>query len=346
LSEAPLPVQSPPVFVSAGFSKTHLELHHYTSFNGLRGIVQSDTLWASHYSELNDTTEVTHLREPFGRAAARRFLQTLSEKQRHSPRIRRAIRKSGGLEKSADDLARDLMNSTYKVTFEDHDEFSFGEPYIASFCSHAGDQPYEQNHGLLSQWRGYAGDGGFCIVFDTATFGALFVREWVENYWTHLNVDQARYATDDRDIDAAFSDILDLLNHFVECMIDGRSPPSMEAAFGPFISAATLFKHQGFREEREVRIVAIPSSRELRDRQLAEYPNLRIPPLKEVRTRTMNGQERRYIVFFGFEDAPLPIKRMIVGPSRHQEENYEFARALLGDRVEITQSETPFIGAN
>jgi hypothetical protein len=39
----------------------------------------------------------------------------------------------------------------------------------------------------------------------------------------------------------------------------------------------------------------------------------------------------------------LPIKRVIVGPSRHQDENFERARSLLGDSVTLVRSDTPFL---
>jgi Protein of unknown function (DUF2971) len=339
-----LTVPPAPVFVGDDFRSSHPELHHYTTFGGLSGIIRSNSIWASHFSELNDTTEVTHLREPFARAMSRVFFRTLSDRQRMSLRVRRAVKQSGGLQKSADDLARDLVNSIYKVTFEDNDEFSFGEPFIASFCSHSGDQPYEQKHGLLSQWRGYGGGGGFCIVFDTSGLGDLLSREWAVNYWTHLNISAVNYATDDLDVRLAFSNIIALFNTLVEGIIEKNSPPPMEDAFAPFVSGATLFKHQGFKEEREVRIVAIPSPRKLRERQLSEYPDLRLPPVKHIGTRVINGRNRRYIGLFGFPDSVLPIKRVIVGPSSHQQNNSDKARALLGGGIEITVSATPFIG--
>ena len=93
------------------------------------------------------------------------------------------------------------MNSIYQVLFEDSDALSFGEPFIASFCSHAADQVYERDHGLLSQWRGYGGDGGVSIVFDTSGLGDLLKKEWYSNYWTHLNISPVSYATDGLSVD-------------------------------------------------------------------------------------------------------------------------------------------------
>src|SRR5262245_39979140 len=39
------------------------ELYHYTGIRGLKGIINSQTLWATHYRYLNDTEEVTLFRD-------------------------------------------------------------------------------------------------------------------------------------------------------------------------------------------------------------------------------------------------------------------------------------------
>ena len=41
----------------------HPELFHYTNWDGLYGIIRSQELWATHYTGLNDLTEVEHLRQ-------------------------------------------------------------------------------------------------------------------------------------------------------------------------------------------------------------------------------------------------------------------------------------------
>ena len=58
------------------FLSTHPELHHYTTFAGLEGIVRSNTIWASHFSDLNDATEVI-LSENRSFAPSRRVLLIL-----------------------------------------------------------------------------------------------------------------------------------------------------------------------------------------------------------------------------------------------------------------------------
>jgi hypothetical protein len=104
--------------------------------------------------------------------------------------------------------------------------------------------------------------------------------------------------------------------------------------FTPFSRAATLLKHRGFREEREVRIVACPQS----ERALADRG---MPPLKKVRELS---NSKKCVALFESLSATLPIKRIIVGPGANQKKDYEFARSVVADQVPIVISETPFIG--
>jgi hypothetical protein len=50
---------------SVEFQAAHPELHHYTNAGGLEGIIKSNTIRATHFCDLNDSSEVTHLRASF-----------------------------------------------------------------------------------------------------------------------------------------------------------------------------------------------------------------------------------------------------------------------------------------
>ena len=39
-------------------SDKHDTLYHYTSMDGCRGIIETQTLWATHYQHLNDSSEL------------------------------------------------------------------------------------------------------------------------------------------------------------------------------------------------------------------------------------------------------------------------------------------------
>ena len=123
-------------------------------------------------------------------------------------------------------------------------------------------------------------------------------------------------------------------------VLNGESGSNIDL-FGPFSNAATLMKHRGFREEREVRIVAMPQSeRALADRG-REYELLGRPPIKEVHRQS---NSKKCVALFESLNTTLPIKRIIVGPGANQKEDCEFARSVVVDQVPIVISETPFIG--
>ena len=46
--------------MSKSIVEEHSELFHYTGAAGLAGIIQSQTLWATHYEYLNDSEEIKY----------------------------------------------------------------------------------------------------------------------------------------------------------------------------------------------------------------------------------------------------------------------------------------------
>jgi hypothetical protein len=324
------------------FVSSHPELHHYTTFSGLSGIIRSNTIWATHFSNLNDASEVLLLRNPLMQAITNSYLGYIIIRQGTDSLFRDFIIQHGGPNGVATSDASTLIHILYEKIFEN----SLAEPFIASFCSHANDQSYERENGLLSQWRGYGNDGGFCIVFDTAALVKLLETEFNAFNWVQLTIAPVRYAIDGISIKTIFPTLVEQCSRFYARTADGQNPiPDDESLTSVFISGATHFKHQGFREEREVRVVAIPATSQiLASEQLqSKHPDYGFPDRwKHVHVRGV--KEIRYIPLFDTLSAPLPIKRVIVGPSRNQNENYARARAIIADGVAVIRSATPFIG--
>jgi hypothetical protein len=327
----------------------HSELHHYTTFTGLKGICGTNTLWATHFAYLNDTAEVVHLQAPLLEALVAKFTDILNERRKsiagsqadYDICLGASLAQPGGAERVARAAATDIVQGLYKFTFESESAFAFAEPFIASFCSHSADQTYERDHGLLSQWRGYGRDGGFCIVFDTPALAAMLGREFDSYYWVYMNLASVRYAMDGLCIAEVFPQVLDRCGILFSGILDGKVPDAPDDGFAPFVAGATLFKHQGFREEREVRIVAAPGSQRVMEHVHAEHADFRPAPLKVPR-QTEAG--RRYVALFDSLGQRLPIKRIIVGPSRDQDANYARALELVGATIPVLRSATPFVG--
>jgi hypothetical protein len=321
------------------FTAAHPELHHYTTFQGLKGIVETNTMWATHYRDLNDSTEVVHLKEILAEAFIHRFKKILH--QICNRQQRRSLKTNGGSPKQ---LACFLTNAFYTATFGDEAKPSDVEAFIVSFCTHANDKPYDRENGLLSQWRGYGADGRYCLVFDTAAICNLLAQEWdVADYWGHLHMNTVQYEADEVSVDELFPKLMSVcdehLSQVLRQVFNPQTGPSPQHDPVPFLSSATLFKHRGFREEREARIVAIRSSQAVREAAARLRDNF--TPMPD-RTRENNG--RRYVPLFEGLNVKLPIKRVIVGPSRNQARNCGLARELLGSATPVSCSDTPFIG--
>lgn len=118
-------------------------LFHYTTAKGLRDILTSKVLWASHFDGLNDTTEA-RLLETRCRAAIEGELAT------QSPLLEDGTVKGRPLSYwravSLRDFAAGAFNEAMYPT----------NLYICSFAPN-GDQ--------LSQWRGYSGGTGYSLGF-------------------------------------------------------------------------------------------------------------------------------------------------------------------------------------
>lgn len=105
-----------------------MKIYHYTDLNGLKGIIESDSLWATHFSFLNDSNELTH-----GMNCLENALQYLRDD--FNPKTLKFIEQA--LKKFRTHRAAHVYN--------------------LSFCLEPD---------LLSQWRGYGSSQGVCLEFD------------------------------------------------------------------------------------------------------------------------------------------------------------------------------------
>jgi hypothetical protein len=334
------------IIAPAGFHLKHPELHHYTSLAGAEGILRSRVLWATHFEGLNDRSEVTHLKSELTSALAEAVVPVVNQLRKLDRRILGESRSAGGPATYARRLAATLVDSFYQVAFTGEGVRPMAVPFIASFCSHAGDQSYERENGLLSQWRGYGEDGGCCIVFDTPGLISLLQLEWEAFYWVGNGVDDVVYATADVSVASRYPILVAELTKVVEGgMRRGLSQmPLTSNAIATFLDAATRFKHQGFKEEREVRIVAIPGSAKTADTVAREHTAFTRKPIKDLHDNPSENRGRPYVALFDTLDAQLPIKRIIVGPSRRQDDNFRRAIAAAGHGFPLVRSKTPFVG--
>lgn len=318
------------------------ELFHYTNYAGFSGIVQSRSLWATHYLHLNDFSEIRVLRADLTLAATRSCLLLLNSAGHRSDRWRRAVAEFDTVELASDAIASAFVDALYGRVFLSPEKLGF-EPFVASFCSHrSADQEYERNHGLLSQWRGYGGAGGYCLVFDSRELFRRLAEEFDAYRYEFAALSPVVYADDDKNDIALFRRLDECMDFWISRFVEYRKSDSEPLGMmDDFVSAATSYKHKGFREECEVRIAAVPKS-------VLTPESLRETQKGPKKFKTVQGPKsdlpsRSYVILFEDAKKPLPIVRVIVGPSRDQDANAEKARTLLGSGVPIMRSETPFL---
>jgi hypothetical protein len=333
-----------PRFDAPELIEQHPELYHYTTLAGLEGILGSQCLWATHYLWLNDSSESGLLKEPLTSAIADKLRPLTKRRIQDSYRARRIVEKAGGVNAIVRKEASRFVKSLYRTNSDYEHSQPFLIPYITSFCSHARDKVYERNNGLLSQWRGYSRGGGCCIVFDTHRMLEHLTLEFNAHYWSHMSVNEVKYVDDEFDFDGYFDHLMNCFIRFYDDLLCAKEP-DLTGAFGPFVSSATLLKHQGFREEREVRIIACPATNHIIDMVQSENREWMAPkPLKEVLYRDTQAGNIPYVALFDHITKQLPINRVIIGPSKIQGENYTKARLLLQGVCDVVRSKTPYIG--
>jgi hypothetical protein len=181
--------------------KCNPELHHYTTRCGLQGICKTNSLWAFRFSHLSDSSEIVLLKKPLETALATLSKPKIVERQHESPDVR--VAKQGGLEVVALGLTHKFVEAGFALAFTGGEVSpnafargkvrSIAEPFIFSFCSHANDRSYVQENGLLSQWRGYGGNGRYALVFDTRQLDDLLALEWQAHFWTKLDIGKVVY---------------------------------------------------------------------------------------------------------------------------------------------------------
>jgi len=210
------------------YSEPNNPLYHYTSLNGLLGIIQKRKIWATNLLFLNDSMELNYA------------IQLVRENI------------SGRREKEeAGKLDEDELN--FLKTFSD-DLGNFGTSVHQSFdgiyvCS------FSKNRDQLSQWRGYCpGGSGVSIGFDFASS----LMDFVEGQGFTL-VECVYDENKHREIIDDF--LLDAISFFRENHHDSNNVLLVAwKVWDRFLAVAPLLKHPKFREECEWRLVSKPKS--------------------------------------------------------------------------------------
>ena len=202
----------------------------------------------------------------------------------------------------------------------------------------------------MSQWRGYGTGGGAALVFDTKKLEEILAIEALRFEYSAVVIADIIYSDDELKLKEELSDDLAILADIAKQFFNHENlskKKMIDASKGyiPFVKSISRYKHYGFCEENEVRVVALPTVIDRDFLKLAKAKNVTLMPEKERKFRRKNGQSIPYIELFNSNDIALPIEKIIVGPHIEKDARAAALRAKLGKTdIEITCSDIPYVG--
>lgn len=237
--------------MSPSFDEQYPELVHYTGAQGLSGILQSQTLWATHYNYLNDAVEVRHFLNARMPGVVQPVIAELVLKfMLQSAANRIQVEQEGGSEKYIAQLIRTIITPMQEHLLDcKPGEEPLAEPHIVSFTA-----PEDDNikaHGLLSQWRGYGREGGFAIVFETAKLAEL-MHEFDRKYENSGDLFSGRVVYSDETDEQILEEFTEsegaIRAGILEYFRTGGNPKNFGQVYSGLVQCACRYKHWGSRK--------------------------------------------------------------------------------------------------
>ena len=328
----------------------HDTLYHYTTQAGLQGILESQTIHATHYKYLNDTTELFHMKDKLPEFILPSVTEFIRGLMNSNAKLQKQIDSDGGIDKIAKHDAQTMVESLFVATFSVNKKFRFFDPFIASFCGH--NERYEKTNGLLSQWRAYGTDSGYAILFDAKQLSDLLKDQESANFcYASGDIGTVVYEDDDEKFTNEFGKLIDAIKQSIP-KLHGNDIPDLKDLYTSFLASVPRYKHCGFKEEQETRIVFSPMSEDsveyLKLDQPNDYERLKA---KEVKLVHFKDGLVPYIKLLeqtaNKPKAQLPIKHIIVGPHRDKQVRADRVAKYLelrGIEATVSCSATPLVG--
>ena len=206
------------------------------------------------------------------------------------------------------DMRREILNKLVRRM----SGRSIPDTYVACFC---------EKPDLLSQWRGYGSVQGVSIHFNGAGLKDNFVRSGTELYQVVYGNVQTKKQVED-----AIAASVPEIQHEIDWLL-GNTDKEIEAEFFKLVSRlAPKFKHSGFEEECEWRLVLQePDASEIQFRARGKVllPYVKLPTVRQ-----------------------LPIEAITVGPGDEDGQVAASVQFFLAKRgyteVSVRRSETPY----
>lgn len=326
-------------------SSTYPELLHYTDKAGLEGIIKSQTIWAIDARYSNDASELKEFSKLLRAFLIPKAKTYIGELASQNPVNRKFIEQGGGINNVSVTSVNEFVQSIYTAWLGNQVAQPSAFAFITSF-SYAKPKRIA-SHGVLSQWRGYCPNGGYAIVFDTLKLENL-LREEGKTWEYELFGGDVIYSHQRRKFIKQQEESMKVLSDsYREWIVTREATKEFSRIFRPLIYCACGYKHWGFFEENEVRIVsAIPNKKLLTATEKDRYRSA-LKTINEIRKSDKNVP---YIELLkGITKSPdktLPIKRIIVGPGSDMSARHVSAESYVnqcGLDIKIVDSDIPYI---
>jgi len=318
------------------------ELFHYTNVSAFENIYNTRKLWATHYLDLNDTSEFSRFRLKVQQFIFPKIRDIFDRQMHLSTDFATDVNSHGGIDAVVGEEVEDVLSVVHNRTFGKE---MYKETFVISFCAHT--QPDEAKDGLLSQWRGYSEGGGVAIVFDTSKLEKMLRLEhdkYQINNISTLSTVIYDHPSSGPIIKDKFKSVFTNFPDILKERYPESGPPDLptlqncfEAMHDDLLFGSIRVKHNAFHEKNEIRLV-VP----ITTIDSFSYDSDDSRPLKKIRYKQKGNCEVQYIELFGH--MPLPIKRVIVGPSRIQNLNFQKINELTDPSIEVVKSDIPFVG--
>lgn len=319
--------------------KKYPELFHYTNQQGLMGILDSQSLHATHYRSLNDASELARARPHI-----ETYVKTIVSATFDTPENKTFFK---NLERQDfDDFiifeTNRFVNALFKVTLGIDRPLKFFQPYIVSFCGHK--EKYHKDNGLLSQWRGYSGSAGYAISFDTKKVSEFLDQETDNFLYDTACIRDVVYDDDSDKLDMVYHKLKRQLRKQVPRAINNQTN-DMNSVLPPFAQVISRVKHHAFREENEIRLIVSPLSEVTWENETKDTLE-RTDDKREIKEIFHRSDFSSYLKLFDDNRIKLPINRIIISPHRDMEFQKEKLSTYLEIKrmdIEVTCSETPLV---
>lgn len=304
-------------------------LFHYTTAEGLKGILTTGKIWSTAYYCTNDDSELS-----VGRGLLRPIFNNVADKLIEEKDSRVAIFASRGVD-----------IKIYSRNFEQiiiSRALSVISVYITCFC--VANNKEDFNHGILSQWRGYGIDGGYAIQFDKEKLLDSIDKVHKSDNLNYF-LEEIFYSSDnklksdvlsfEKEFISAFDEYLSELAKPINFNKFNLSNPTINLLNGPLEALFAYLihtKNEHFSEERENRLSYFqphePSSHFLKVK-FYNRSGLLVPYIETPSS-------------FNLLDC---IDWIVVGPSPHSEKRFQSVRSLIkqsGKKIAIRPSHIPY----